>query len=187
MCVCNFGLYYQNSHVFFAFLYPFYEAESSILVSFLIYAVSFSLVSRALVLWFHMFSTGNFQRPQRLLQPVDCVERKSKWIKLMWRDIQFKLKWRFWFTDQFRLFGINPHYHVLIRCRQQVTNPLFRYAKFLVTLIILRKHQNLVGGCKGTLIHSSITAIDYHRSVVTCKYDHMPITTSKNKKDIQTE
>lgn len=46
-----------------------------------------------------------------------------------------------WISNQFRLFGVDPDYHILKACRQQVTDAIIRYRKFFFTLIILNRRE----------------------------------------------
>lgn len=108
----------------------------------LISAFSSSLEFHVLVLWSHMFLTESFQKPRRLLQPVSQKYLQSleqKGIEKTMRSNHQNIE----ITHQLRFFGVHPHNHVLITCRQQVTNAIIRYGEFFLAFIILKRNKDI--------------------------------------------
>lgn len=56
-------------------------------------------------------------------------------------------------TNQFRLLGVHPHYSILKWCRQQVTDAIFLYRKFILTLKVLMKWNLLKTINELSIIH----------------------------------
>ena len=52
------------------------------------------------------------------------------------------------FADQFRLFGVHPHYHILIRCWEQVADAIIGNGELLLAIVILNVSYPLSLQCE---------------------------------------
>lgn len=72
-------------------------------------------------------------------------------------------------TNQFRLLGVHPHYFILKWCRQQVTDAIIWYRKFILTLKVLMKWNLLK-----TINELSIIQKEKKWNLRMCFPDHLP-------------
>lgn len=86
----------------------------------------------------------SFRMLQKLLRPASfysILENNAKADQML--DSTIRAYYDFRFTYQFRLLCVHPDYHILIKCRQQVTDAIILDREFLIAIIILTELQPL--------------------------------------------